>query len=284
MSKSNSPKFIELDPPKNLIFQRPFNSQKTRTLRIRNITETTIVFKVKTTAPNNYIVVPNCGSVKSNEIMEIKINRNPTNEEFPPDFKCKDKFLVQSMKINDDEIEKYSTEKSKLREYLMSKFQEIDKQKKINPEDVKKILGEDRLTCMYTLPTDNVIPEVASVDELGSSRDSLNNTTVDAPSHISGFPSSIISSTLAATKSTSAMESEELAAAREKIKELQQALKGFQQDQAIHNLTKGTTTAARDVKATPAQLKKAAPNKNVIPVEVVAIVALLAFLIGAFCF
>lgn len=283
-SKSNSLKFIELDPPKSLVFQRPFNTQKSRVLKIKNITDSTIVFKVKTTAPNNYIVVPNCGSVNINETCEIKINRNITNEEFPPDFKCKDKFLVQSMKINDDEIKKYSSEKGQLRDYLMTKFQEIDKQKKINPEDVKKILGEDRLTCIYALPNENIIQEALSLDELASSRESLNTTTVDAPSTVTA-PAPVKSSSLATSKPITSNE-EELIAAREKIKELQQALKGFQQDKAIHDLTKGTTTAARDVKATPAQmqLKKGAANKNVIPVEIVALVALLAFLIGAFCF
>jgi len=271
-----SKKFIELDPPQLLIFQRPFNVQRTRILKVKNITDSTIVFKVKTTAPNNYIVIPNCGEVKVGEVRNVEIKRNISNEEFPPDFKCKDKFLVQSMKIDDQEITRF-TEPKELQAYLMSKFQEIDKQKKINPGDVKQILGEDRLTCVYQLPNENsAIAEVGS-EELGSSRESLSNT-VDASSNVTAVPANTTS--VAANKTVN---EDELAAAKEKIKELQQALKGYQQDQLIQDLTKNPTANARDLKTT--QIKKAATGqKNVIPVEVVAIVALLAFLIGAFCF
>ncbi|ORX86060.1 PapD-like protein [Anaeromyces robustus] len=275
-------KFIELDPPQLLIFQRPFNVTRVRVLKIKNITDSTIVFKVKTTAPGNYIVVPNCGEVKVGEVRNVEIKRNITNEEFPPDFKCKDKFLVQSMKINDDEINKFSDSPKELQSYLMTKFQEIDKQKKINPGDVKQILGEDRLTCVYQLPNESpAVPDLGSVDELGSSRESLVNAT-ESSTNLTAIPHAVTASTLVATRPSG--ENEELAAAKAKIKELQQALKGFKQDQAIQELTKNNT---RDAKATPATttvLKKSSQDKNVIPVEIVAIVALLAFLIGAFCF
>ena len=267
----SSKKFIELDPPQLLIFQRPFNVQRTRTLKVKNITDSTIVFKVKTTAPNNYIVIPNCGEVKVGEIRNVEIKRNISNEEFPPDFKCKDKFLVQSMKIDDQEISRFNDPKE-LQGYLMSKFQEIDKQKKINPGDVKQILGEDRLTCVYQLPNESsAIPEAGS-EELGSSRESLSNT-VDTTANVTALPANVTASTLAATKPAN---EDELAAAREKIKELQQALKGYQQDQLIQDLTKNPTANTRDIKT--AQAKRATTNnKNVIPVEIVAIVALLAF-------
>jgi len=273
-----SNKFIELDPPQLLIFQRPFNVPKTRILKIKNITDSTIVFKVKTTAPNNYIVVPNCGEVKVNEVRSIEIKRNISNEEFPPDFKCKDKFLVQSMKIDDKEIAKYSDNPKDFQNFLMSRFQEIDKQKKSNPFDVKQILGEDRLTCVYQLPNESSSNIEANADELASSRESLSNT-VDATTNVTA-PSNIAPSPLA----SKSINEDELAAAKEKIKELQQALKGYQQDRLIQDLTKNPTTA-KDVKAAQATaLKKSAPGKNVIPVEIVAIVAILAFLIGAFCF
>jgi len=283
--KPEAHKYLELDPPKNLVFQRPFNTPKSQMLKLKNITDRTVVFKVKTTAPNNYIVIPNCGEVKANAVREIEIRRNSTNEEFPPDFRCKDKFLVQSMLISDEEIEKGNSDS---KEFLMTKFQEIDKLKKTDPEEYKAILGEDRLTCDYVLPNETVpVHEAQSTEELAMSRESLATTNnVEISSSTATVPANVTSSTVAATKPTSAHEAEELAAAREKIKELKQALKGFKQDQAIQELTKGATTAARDVKATPAQaqLKRAAPNKNVIPVEIVALVALLAFLIGAFCF
>jgi len=283
----SSRKFIELDP-QVLAFQRPFNVQKTRILKIKNIVDSTIVFKVKTTAPDNYVVIPNCGEVKVGETRNIEIKRNIAKDEFPPDFKCKDKFLVQSMKIDDEELAKFREPPflpKDLQQYLMLKFQEIDKQKKINPGDVKQILGEDRITCVYQLPNESsAIPEGGSAEDLGSSRDSLSNT-VDATSNVTAVPANVTASTLAATKPSNEAE---LAAAKEKIKELQQALKGYQQDQLIQDLTKNPTNA-RDVKAAQeaaaSALKRSnTANKNVIPVEVVAIVALLAFLIGAICF
>ncbi|KAL6617597.1 PapD-like protein [Neocallimastix sp. 'constans'] len=275
---STHPKFVELDPPKQLIFQRPFNTPKTRTLRIKNITDSYIIFKIKTTAPNNYIVNPNCAEIGPQSSRDIEIRRNATNEEFPPDYKCKDKFLVQSMMINEDEIIKNNTEQKEFQKYLMAKFQDMDKQKKINPVDAKKILGEDKLTCVYKLPNDNsTIPEV---EEVGSSRESLANNTVDASSNVTAIPASIISSTMEATKLSSSTKNEELIAAKEKIKKLEMALDAYKKGKV------GATTTSRDIKAgTTTQLAKGGPKeKTLVPVELIAIVAVLSFLIGAFCF
>ncbi|KAL6612725.1 hypothetical protein LY90DRAFT_664758 [Neocallimastix californiae] len=149
-------KIIKLDPQNHLTFNGPFNIQKSSILKIKNITNSTIIFKVKATAPDNYIVNPNYGKIDANDVCvcEIKINSNIKDEEFPPDFKCNDKFLIQSVIIEDEEIIRNNHLLSELRDYIMQKFIEIDKQKKNNLKEVKKILYEEKLTVLYTFPED----------------------------------------------------------------------------------------------------------------------------------
>ncbi|KAI9175730.1 phosphatidylinositol-binding protein scs2 [Blastocladiella emersonii ATCC 22665] len=96
---------VELDPPQQLAFQRPFAEGATSTLRVRNVTDTTIAFKVKTTAPKQYCVRPNCGNIGPRETIEVSVLLQPMKVDPPPGFKCKDKFLVQSVKIASMEVD-----------------------------------------------------------------------------------------------------------------------------------------------------------------------------------
>jgi len=56
--------------------------------------------------------------------------------------------------IEDEEIIRNNHLLSELRDYIMQKFIEIDKQKKNNLEEVKKILCEEKLTVLYIFPED----------------------------------------------------------------------------------------------------------------------------------
>jgi len=58
------------------------------------------------------------------------------------------------MIIKDEEIIRNNHLLSELRDYIMQKFIEIDKQKKNNLKEVKKILYEEKLTVLYTFPED----------------------------------------------------------------------------------------------------------------------------------
>ncbi|RKO97678.1 hypothetical protein CXG81DRAFT_15338, partial [Caulochytrium protostelioides] len=88
--------FFRLEPDKELEFQKPFNQTIRRMLVVRNtLADAPIAFKVKTTAPKQYLVRPNAGRIAPGAAVEIQVLLQPTRDELPPEYKCKDKFLVQ---------------------------------------------------------------------------------------------------------------------------------------------------------------------------------------------
>jgi len=84
-----------ISPQNELKFCGPFNQSITSFMNLRNPTDKTILFKIKTTAPKKYCVRPNCGLLEPKEMMEIAISLQPFN--FDPNEKNKHKFMVQSL-------------------------------------------------------------------------------------------------------------------------------------------------------------------------------------------
>ncbi|KAK9369278.1 vesicle-associated membrane protein-associated protein-like protein C16G5.05c [Lipomyces kononenkoae] len=85
--------------PSVLEFSGPFTKTVTRTLQLHNKTPEPMAYKVKTTAPKLYCVRPNASRVNPGETIEVQIILQGLKQEPTPDFKCKDKFLVQSVAI-----------------------------------------------------------------------------------------------------------------------------------------------------------------------------------------
>lgn len=92
---------VELDPVE-LGFQRPFQHEVSQTLRLSNPHSDPIAFKVKTTAPKQYCVRPNSGRIEPGKHVEVQILLQAMKEDPPPDAKCRDKFLVQSVLVTAD--------------------------------------------------------------------------------------------------------------------------------------------------------------------------------------
>ncbi|KAF1940782.1 VAMP-associated protein [Clathrospora elynae] len=92
---------VELDPPE-LGFRRPFQHEVSQTLRLKNPHSDPIAFKVKTTAPKQYCVRPNSGRIEPGKDVEVQILLQAMKEDPPPDAKCRDKFLVQSVLVTAD--------------------------------------------------------------------------------------------------------------------------------------------------------------------------------------
>ncbi|KAF9436233.1 phosphatidylinositol-binding protein scs2 [Entomortierella beljakovae] len=90
---------IELEPSNQLSFRRPFTEAIKESLIIRNPTQLPVAFKVKTTAPKQYCVRPNSGRIEAGQELEVQVQMQALKEDLPADFKCKDKFLVQSIAI-----------------------------------------------------------------------------------------------------------------------------------------------------------------------------------------
>ncbi|KAI1502814.1 PapD-like protein [Biscogniauxia marginata] len=92
---------VEIDP-QELAFYRPFTVEVSEVLRIKNPNTHPVAFKVKTTAPKQYCVRPNSGRVEPGKEVEVAVILQAMKQEPPPDTKCRDKFLVQSVAITGD--------------------------------------------------------------------------------------------------------------------------------------------------------------------------------------
>ncbi|KAG8704890.1 phosphatidylinositol-binding protein scs2, partial [Ceratobasidium sp. 394] len=88
---------VQLNPSKELGFNRPLTQIARRTLTITNYNLQPIVFKVKTTAPKHYCVRPNSGTIEPGGSTDVQVLMQAMREDPPLSDKCKDKFLVQSM-------------------------------------------------------------------------------------------------------------------------------------------------------------------------------------------
>ncbi|GAB0135746.1 hypothetical protein EsDP_00004073 [Epichloe bromicola] len=89
--------------PLELSFTRPFTSEVSRTLTIRNTSSAPLAFKVKTTAPKQYCVRPNAGRIEPGCSFDVTVLLQAMKQDPPPDAKCRDKFLVQCAPIRPDQ-------------------------------------------------------------------------------------------------------------------------------------------------------------------------------------
>ncbi|KAK5938459.1 phosphatidylinositol-binding protein scs2 [Knufia obscura] len=99
---------VELSP-QELGFRRPFNHEVTQVLRLANNNAGTVAFKVKTTAPKQYCVRPNSGVIKANDSVDVQVLLQAMKEDPPLDARCRDKFLVQSVLVDDSEESNVAT-------------------------------------------------------------------------------------------------------------------------------------------------------------------------------
>ncbi|TEY33604.1 hypothetical protein BOTCAL_0674g00040 [Botryotinia calthae] len=92
---------VEIESPE-LGFHRPFTTEVSQTLTIRNPNHSPVGFKVKTTAPKQYCVRPNSGRLEPGRSIDVTVLLQAMKDEPPLDAKCRDKFLVQSVEITPD--------------------------------------------------------------------------------------------------------------------------------------------------------------------------------------
>ncbi|KAG5440611.1 hypothetical protein PCK2_000321, partial [Pneumocystis canis] len=89
-----------------LEFCRPLTSMVKVSLFLHNPHENPIIFKIKTTAPKQYCVRPNSGRIEAGQKIELftrEVLLQALKEEPPLDFKCRDKFLIQSIVITNED-------------------------------------------------------------------------------------------------------------------------------------------------------------------------------------
>lgn len=99
-------KLIDMKLPANISFTRPFSEGSTREiLTLNNDSSNIVAFKVKTTAPKLYCVRPNAGFIRPGQYRDVVIILQQMEQEPPIDFKCRDKFLIQTVEVAYDESE-----------------------------------------------------------------------------------------------------------------------------------------------------------------------------------
>ncbi|KAF5734894.1 vesicle-associated protein 1-2-like [Tripterygium wilfordii] len=84
--------------PLELKFPFELKKQISCCLQLSNKTVHHVAFKVKTTNPKKYCVRPNTGIVLARSTCDIIVTMQ-AQKEAPPDMQCKDKFLLQAVKV-----------------------------------------------------------------------------------------------------------------------------------------------------------------------------------------
>ncbi|KAK9722706.1 phosphatidylinositol-binding protein scs2 [Basidiobolus ranarum] len=126
---------LNIEPSTQLSFRRPLTTLTQDILVLRNDSQEPIAFKVKTTAPKQYCVRPNAGRIESGQEVQVQVILQPLKEDPPLDFKCKDKFLVQSIAITPD----------KETQNLQDLWNSVEKTD-------KNSISERKLRCSYLPP------------------------------------------------------------------------------------------------------------------------------------
>ncbi|GAU20743.1 hypothetical protein TSUD_231560 [Trifolium subterraneum] len=138
--------------PVELKFTFELKKQISSSLQLSNKTDSYVAFKVKTTNPKKYCVRPNTGVVLPRSTCDVIVTMQ-AQKEAPPDMQCKDKFLLQSVRVDDG----------------------VDP-KDITPEMFNKEAGhvveECKLRVVYVAPTQPPSPVPESSEEGSSPRGS----------------------------------------------------------------------------------------------------------------
>ncbi|KAI6655239.1 hypothetical protein LOD99_2527 [Oopsacas minuta] len=93
---------IRIEPENEIKFIGPFVNTISTTLKVTNITDRKVFFKIKTTAPRSYCVRPNNGLVSPNEASTVQVMLQPFEYNVDDKDRMKHKFMVQSRYAPDE--------------------------------------------------------------------------------------------------------------------------------------------------------------------------------------
>ncbi|EPX73230.1 MSP domain-containing protein [Schizosaccharomyces octosporus yFS286] len=96
---------MSIDCSGELYFYPPFTTMSKELISVYNPHPEPVIFKVKTTAPKQYCVRPNSGKIDAKSSVNVQVLLQAMKEDPPSDFKCRDKFLIQSMAIGNQSTE-----------------------------------------------------------------------------------------------------------------------------------------------------------------------------------
>ncbi|KAI5809697.1 PapD-like protein [Peziza echinospora] len=259
---------ISLDPAE-LGFRRPFTQEVTQTLTIKNTHFEPVAFKVKTTAPKQYCVRPNSGRIEAGQAVTVKVLLQAMKEDPPADFKCRDKFLVQSVAITADRESQNATEI----------WAHVDK-------NDKGAIQERKIRVVF-LPEEGQAENTSSRPPSFQESLASNVATVTASSRLDGRGDNFTASReVASHQSTPASSppssdlSSQLVEARQKIIQLQKQLS---EQEARNRKNAGSSAPTDPEKRGLAAGQNAvghAPVPDGVPVKIVAALCFISFLLA----
>ncbi|KAK6348307.1 phosphatidylinositol-binding protein scs2 [Orbilia javanica] len=264
---------IELHPAE-LGFRRPFDRETVQKLYIKNPNPGPVAFKVKTTAPKQYCVRPNSGRIEAGQDVEVAVLLQAMREDPPPDFRCRDKFLVQSVLITaDQEFANIASVWSNVEKLGKEHIQE----KKIRvtylpveapaPREVESGAPvKSPSPPPYTSPSPD---QLAVKSEVSQSRDNVSETDIEPTEAHETMP--VVSKTV----------SDQLTEARAQIAVLTKQLKDGTQQK---NLGELATEAKEKVSAGVTNIGRTSQAPEGVPVQLAAALCLAAFLLAYFFF
>jgi len=286
---------VEIEPAE-LGFHRPFTVEVSESLKIRNPNSTPVAFKVKTTAPKQYCVRPNSGRIEPGQEVEVTVLLQAMKTSPPPDAKCRDKFLVQSVAVTPDkefnnaaaiwqnaEAEKHTVQERKIRVAFLPEIgggANTPQRNGVNGTSHSDT-PESGLPPSYRSPS----PEEAFTPQRGSvaptgpiskleSEPAGANSLGDAKASAGNPATSGSASTGAAVSNAIPTSVEELKA---QLAQAQATIASYSQEGGLR-MRKSAGAAAEDAQATVETIKQNAPEG--VPLQIVAGLCLLSFLMA----
>ncbi|RVD85706.1 uncharacterized protein DFL_004017 [Arthrobotrys flagrans] len=264
---------IELHPSE-LGFRRPFDRETVQKLYIKNPNPGPVAFKVKTTAPKQYCVRPNSGRIEAGQDVEVAVLLQAMREDPPPDFRCRDKFLVQSVLITADQefaniASVWSSVEKLGKEHIQEKKIRVTYLPAEAPAPREVETGapvKSPSPPPYTPPS----PDQLAVKSEGSqARDNVSETDAEPTEAHETMPT--VSKTV----------SDQLTEARAQIAVLTKQLKDGAQQK---NLGELATEAKEKVSAGVTNIGRTSQAPEGVPVQLAAALCLAAFLLAYFFF
>ncbi|ORY09399.1 PapD-like protein [Clohesyomyces aquaticus] len=297
---------VELDPPE-LGFKRPFQQEVSQTLRLKNPHSDPVAFKVKTTAPKQYCVRPNSGRIEPGKDVEVQILLQAMKEDPPMDAKCRDKFLVQSVAVTaDKEFTNVASIWSHIEQTAKSSIQEKKIRVTFLPADdvaatppktngATSHPGEHNTTLLSSSPSPEAVtpqrisseapvgsvsrPESRPVESrnLGEAKESAHNP---AASSLSSTVTAAAAGVANAIPTSRGDLNAQLAEANKTIDRLREQIE--QQGTGLRQRTAGAAQQTKEKLSTAMGVQQAPAGG--VPVQIVAALCLLSFLIAYFLF
>ncbi|RMZ88567.1 hypothetical protein DV736_g4191, partial [Chaetothyriales sp. CBS 134916] len=216
--------------PSELGFRRPFDHEVTEILKLTNANTSPVAFKVKTTAPKQYCVRPNSGVIQPNSEVEVQVLLQAMKEDPPLDTKCRDKFLVQSVLIDETQDPNLTALWQHLEKTAKGSIQE--RKIRVNflapaGATINGVVSQDERSLSYTSPTPQFgSPTALTTDGKTSTTASTGESTREAVAQAGVATAASGAGAVFASASPSSSEDlkVQLAAARDQIATLTKQL------------------------------------------------------------